>query len=81
MLTLRDKITQKLQDLPENNLREVLDFVEFLAWKENNHGQSRPVPKEDPLLAVLGTLEGEPMTNEQIDVALYGPSFAKDEAD
>jgi hypothetical protein len=80
MLTLRDKITEKLQELPEHNLRQVLDFVEFLAWKQNKHGQGNPALKEDPLLAVLGTLEGEPLTNEQIDVALYGPSFAKEEA-
>jgi hypothetical protein len=72
MLTLRDKITEKLQELPEHNLRQVLDFVEFLAWKQNNHEQGNPASKEDPILSVLGTLEGEPLTNEQIDQELYG---------
>ncbi|HEX9991235.1 MAG TPA: DUF2281 domain-containing protein [Chloroflexia bacterium] len=80
MLTLRDQITEKLKEVPEYRLREVLDFLEFLTWKQNNYEQGNPASKEDPLLAVLGTLEGEPLTNEQIDVALYGPSFAKEEA-
>jgi hypothetical protein len=74
MLTLREQINEKLQQLPEHRLREVLDFLEFLTWKLNNHRQGKPASKEDPLLAVLGTLSrGEPLiTNEQIDHELYG---------
>jgi hypothetical protein len=80
MITLRDQITEKLKEVPEYRLREVLDFLDFLTWKQNNNGRGKPVVKENPLLSVLGILEGEPVTNEQIDVALYGPSFAKEEA-
>ena len=35
MTALRDKISEKLQDLPEVNLQEALDFIEFLIWKGN----------------------------------------------
>lgn len=82
MHTLREQVTEKLQELPEHRLREVLDFLEFLSWKQNNNGQGNTISEEDPLLAVLGTLSrGEPLiTNEQIDIELYGPSFAKEEA-
>ena len=82
MLTLRDQITEKLKEVPEYRLREVLDFLEFLTWKQNNNGHGERESKEDPLLTVLGTLSGdEPLiTNEQIDIELYGPSFAREEA-
>jgi hypothetical protein len=72
MLTIRDRITEKLQELPDYSLSEVLDFVEFLTWKRRNEKQPISVPEEDPILSVLGILDGEPLTNEQIDDELYG---------
>lgn len=33
MMALRERIVEKLEYLPEPNLRQVLDFVEFLTWK------------------------------------------------
>jgi hypothetical protein len=63
--TLREKIAQKLQNLPETSLREVLDFVEFLSWKGVNQGQ------DDPVLSVAGTLSGKTLSSEEIEQELY----------
>lgn len=35
MEALIEEILNKLHHLPEANVREVLDFVEFLAWRSN----------------------------------------------
>ena len=66
MVSLKERIVQKLQNLPENRLREVLDFVEFLSWKGASQGQS------DPLLSVVGTLSGKMPSNNEIEQELYG---------
>ena len=81
MLTLRDRITQKLHDLPEYSLREVLEFVEFLSWKESHQNQnnSQVELKDDPILALAGTLSFEPLSNEEIDRELYGDFQVKKE--
>lgn len=34
MDSLKEKIVQKLEQLPETALQEVLDFAEFLAWRK-----------------------------------------------
>lgn len=36
MTELRDKISEKLQVLPDVDLREALDFIKFLIWKGRN---------------------------------------------
>jgi hypothetical protein len=38
MTFLKEKIVEKIEDLPENLLQEILDFVNFLEWrKETRH--------------------------------------------
>ena len=64
MMPLRERIAEKLADLPESQLREVLTYVEFLTW--------RAPEGEDPLLSVTGILRGGPLSAEQIQEALYG---------
>jgi len=64
MTALQERIMVKLQQLPEPALREVLDFVEFLAW--------RAAAQEDPLLSVAGILSGEPISVADIEEELYG---------
>ena len=64
MVALKDRIAEKLELLPEPELREVLDFVEFLT--------SRTTVDEEPLLAVAGILSGEPLSAEEIEQELYG---------
>jgi len=82
MVALRDIIVQKLQDLPEPELREVLDFVESLASKEKDQRQHEAEfdPKDDPILALAGTLSFPPLSNDEIDRELYGDLLIKDES-
>ncbi|MBD2436299.1 DUF2281 domain-containing protein [Nostoc sp. FACHB-110] len=37
MDSLKEKIVGKLEQLPENKLQEVLNFVEFLEWRKANY--------------------------------------------
>jgi hypothetical protein len=64
MMALRERIVEKLEYLPEPNLRQILDFVEFLTWKTTG--------QEDPLLSVVGVLSGKPLSALEIEEALYG---------
>ena len=66
MITLKERIVEKLDHLPEPNLREVLDFVEFLAW--------RTVEQDEPLLSVAGILSGKMLSAQEIEQELYGES-------
>ena len=68
MLALRGRIVEKLEYLPESNLRQVLSFVEFLVWKATD--------QEDPLLSVIGGLSGKPLSAPEIEEALYGEAEA-----
>lgn len=72
MAPLREQIVQKLADLPESQLREVLTYVEFLTW--------RAPEEEDPLLSVTGILGGSPLSAEEIEEALYGDGNSTDGA-
>ena len=67
MTSLRDSIVERLNDLPEHKLQEVLDFVESISSGE----QSRD--NQDPFLTVIGTLTASPISSQEIDQELYGP--------
>jgi len=64
MVALRERIVEKLEYLPESNLRQVLSFVEFLTW--------RATDQDEPLLSVAGVLSGKMLSAEQIEEELYG---------
>ena len=64
MLSIRERIVERLDDLPERNLREVLGFVEFLTW--------RATDQDEPLLSVAGVLSGKMLSAEEIESELYG---------
>jgi len=64
MIALRERIVEKLEYLPEPNLRQVLSFVEFLTW--------RTTDQDEPLLSVAGILSGKMLSAEQIEEELYG---------
>lgn len=49
MKSLIETIADKLHDLPSPKLQEVLDFVEFLAWRE--HRSNLDPTEEFELLA------------------------------
>ena len=60
----RENLLEKISDLPEDRLQEVLDFVDFL--------RSRKPEIEDPILNVTGCLSGSPLTGSEIEEELYG---------
>lgn len=63
-MTFKEKILEKIVELPEHRLKEVLDFVEFLRSKREN--------SEDPILRVAGCLSGSALSAEEIEENLYG---------
>ena len=64
MSALRERILEKLEGLPESNLRQVLSFVEFLACRERE--------QDEPLLSVAGVLSGDMLSCQEIEDELYG---------
>ena len=61
---LKRRLLEKITDLPEARLQEVLDFVDFL--------RTRGRKDEDPILRVAGCLSGSPLSTEEIEEELYG---------
>ena len=61
---LKEKLLEKVSDLPDDRLQEVLDFVDFL--------RSRKRRVEDPILNVAGCLSGSPLSVREIEEELYG---------
>jgi hypothetical protein len=64
MSALRERIVEKLEQLPEPHLRQVLSFVEFLTW--------RTTEQNEPLLSAAGILYGEMPSAAEIEEELYG---------
>jgi len=65
MISLKEKIKENLENLPEHKLYEVFNFIEFLRWKSSDQ-------KEEPLLDITGILSGDPISAEDIEKELYG---------
>ncbi len=63
MLSLREKIVEKLDDLPEPKLRELLTFVEYLTRRSG--------AQDEPLLSIAGILSGETLSAKDIERELY----------
>ena len=62
--TAKEIIIGKLESLPEIELREVMDFVDFISHKIQEH--------EDPVLKVAGILSGRSLSAVEIERELYG---------
>ena len=60
----RENLLEKVRDLPDDRIQEVLDFVDFL--------RSRKPTVEDPILNVAGCLSGSPRSVREIEEELYG---------
>ena len=61
---LKQQLLEKVTDLSEARLQEVLDFIDFLRLREQK--------REDSILRVAGCLSGNPLSAEAIDEELYG---------
>ena len=72
---IRQKVLQDLERLPEDRVREVLDFVAFLLQRTEHSETSTPFglrdPEHDPLLALIGSIDVAPFV-QRIDDELYG---------
>ena len=60
----KEKILEKITDLPDYTLKEILDFIEFLRSKREEN--------EDPILRVAGHLSGNALSAGEIEEELYG---------
>jgi len=78
---IKEQLTTLLEELPEEKLSEVMDFVAFLLTK-SRFSRSRTagkvikspqglVPANDPILKFIGMVDVEPFA-ENIDGQLYG---------
>ncbi len=65
MNALKETIIEKLDNLPDPTLRQVMDYLMFLTW--------RGAGEEPSLLSVAGGLSGAPMSAAEIERELYGP--------
>ncbi len=72
---LKDKLIEQLDRLPEDRVREVLDFVGYLLARERRGKPSgapdQRDPKGDPLSEFIGMADVEPFSQE-LDRDLYG---------
>lgn len=72
---LKERLIKELEKLPEDRLREVLDFVGYLVAKERKEITLKPSedldPQKDPLLKFIGGVSCGSLAKE-IDKELYG---------
>ena len=61
-------LIDKIKELPQHRLTEVIDFVDFL--------RSRSQEQEDPILDVIGCLSGDPLSSQKIENERYGKNPA-----
>lgn len=75
--SLKQELLVKIARLPENRLREALDFVSFLLFQEQREpdkdGEQEPKldPDRDPLLSFIGKVSHGSLA-QGIDKELYG---------
>jgi hypothetical protein len=69
MSALKETIIEKLDNLPEPTLRQVMDYLTLLARQGNG--------QEPSLLSVAGGLSGTPLSADEIERELYGQREAR----
>lgn len=71
---LKERLVKELDRLPEERLREVLDFVEYIIVKESKSLTSEPLeeldPEKDPILKFIGGVSHGSLAKD-IDEELY----------
>ncbi|MGQ9631099.1 MAG: DUF2281 domain-containing protein [bacterium] len=72
---LKERLVKELEKLPEDRLREVLDFVGYLLVKEREKSSHNPPddlnPRRDPILKFIGGIAHGALV-KRIDEELYG---------
>lgn len=69
MNLIKAKILEKLEILPETELREVLDFVDFLNWRQNNQKKSSPISSE----AIRDDIDNNWLQSDLSNLSEYEP--------
>ena len=68
----REYIIERIKSLPEENVKEVADFIEFLEAKRKKLVKEREGREEgDPLTKVIGICEGPSGLAERHDKYIY----------
>ncbi|WXG41516.1 MAG: DUF2281 domain-containing protein [Candidatus Freyarchaeum deiterrae] len=68
----KDSLIQKVRSLPEDSLREVMDFIEHLEEKKKRETEKKKKEKKDLLEDVIGICEGPSDLAERHDKYVYG---------
>jgi len=72
---LKERLIKDIEKLPETDIHEALDFIEFLLKKKSEErilSKAREVDlTKDPILRLMGIADIEPFSND-IDQELYG---------
>ena len=67
---MREYIVERIKSLPEDTLKEVIDFIEFLEAKRKRSVEEGNV-EGDPLAKVIGICEGPSDLAERHDKYVY----------
>lgn len=67
MTTIESQLLQRLQKLPPNRLAEVVDFVDFLAAREERQAAARRLGES---MAKLDALNLPPLTEDEVEEAV-----------
>lgn len=69
----REHIIERIKSLPDESLKEVTDFIEFLEAKRKRLVEEKEREEgEDPLTTVIGICEGPPDLAERHNRYVYG---------
>ena len=72
---LKERLIREIEKLPEDRLREALDFVGYLRTREENGAATKSLEgldlDKDPLLKFIGGVSHGSLAKE-IDEELYG---------
>ena len=67
MTVIESQLIQKLQKLPPNRLAEVVDFVEFLAAREERSAAAQRLAES---MARLDSLNLPPLSEDEVETEL-----------
>ena len=68
---VKKKFLKEIEKLPEDHLREVRNYVDGLLKAKKKAKETKPDPKNDPILELIGIGDVEPF-GHNIDGELYG---------
>jgi len=68
----REYIAERIKSLPEESLREVVEFIEFLEANRRRSVEGKKKEEGDPLTKVIGICEGPSDLAEGHDKYVYG---------